>query len=135
MAVRQIAHAVGTGEAERIGRIVTVVRRMSLSLGILGALVVAALAVPISVLTFGTADHSSSVALLSLAVLFRVVSAGQGALLQGMRRISDLAIMGVLGALFGAVTSVPLVYALGVDGVVPAIVAFAALGAPGVMVV
>ena len=125
--VRQIAHAVGTGEADRIARIVAVLRRMTIALGILGALAVAALAVPISKLTFGTGDHSFSVALLSLAVLFRVVSAGQGALVQGMRRISDLAIMGVLGALFGAVVSVPLVYALGVDGVVPAVVAIAAV--------
>ena len=54
---------------------------------------------PVSTLTFGSDKHAAAVALLSLAVFFGLVSAGQGALIQGMRRISDLAQMGVLGAL------------------------------------
>ena len=126
--VRQIAHAVGTGEAEQIGHTVTVLRRLSIALGVLGTFVVLAFAAPISVVTFGSDDHALAVALLSVAVLFRVVSAGQGALLQGMRRIYDLAIMGVLGALLGTLASVPLVYVLGVEGVAPALVATAAFG-------
>ena len=126
--VRQIAHAVGRGESDRIGRTAAVLRRTSIVLGILGAAIVAAFAMPISTLTFGTADYALPVVLLSLAVLFRVVSAGQGAIIQGMRRIYDLSIMGVLGALFGTVTSIPLVYLLGPAGVAPALVASAALG-------
>jgi O-antigen/teichoic acid export membrane protein len=126
--VRQIAHAGGTGEASRIGRTAAVLRRTSIVLGLLGAAVLAAFAAPISTLTFGSAEHALSVALLSLAVLFRVISAGQGAIIQGMRRIYDLSVMGVLAALFAAVTSIPLVYLMGPAGVAPALVASAALG-------
>jgi PST family polysaccharide transporter len=126
--VRQIAHAVGTGESGRIGRTATVLRRTSIVLGILGAAMVAAFAMPISTLTFGTSDYALPVVMLSLAVLLRVVSAGQGAIIQGMRRIYDFSIMGVLGALFGTVTSIPLVYLMGPAGVAPALVASAALG-------
>ena len=35
--------------------------------------------------------------LLSIAVFFTLVSGGQGALIQGMRRIADLAKMNILG--------------------------------------
>jgi PST family polysaccharide transporter len=58
-------------------------------------------------------------------VFFRLVSAGQGALIQGMRRVSDLASMNVLGAMYGTLISIPLVYFLGERGVVPSLVAIA----------
>ncbi len=56
------------------------------------------------------------VALLSLAVFFQLISDGQAALIQGMRRIADLARIGVLAAVFGALVSVVLVYCLRRDG-------------------
>ena len=121
--VRQIAAAVGTGETERIARTAAVLRRTSVALGLLGALLLIVLSRPVAVLTFGNAERVLSVALLSLAVLFRTVSDGQGALIQGLRRISDMARIGVLGGLVGTVGAVALVYLLGERGVVPALVA------------
>ncbi len=96
-------------------------------LGIVGAVLLAALSWQISDLTFGTHERATAVALLSLAVLFRLVSAGQGALLQGMRHISDLAKMNMLGAAFGAIASIVFVYFWHEDGVVLALVAIAAM--------
>lgn len=124
--VRQIAEAVGSGENERVARTATVLRRTSVFLGILGAAFLIASSGKVSSLTFGSAQHAFDVALLSLAVLFSLISAGQGALIQGMRRISDLAKMGVLGALFGTLISIPVVYFLREKGVVPALVGIAA---------
>ncbi len=83
---------------------------------------------PLSTLTFGSDRHAGAVALLGLAVFFRSVSAGQGALIQGMRRIADLAKMGVLGAFLGAILSIVLVYFLGEQGVAPSLVVAAAIG-------
>jgi len=80
---------------------------------------------PISQYTFGTGQHAGGIALLSLAVLFREVSAGQAALVQGLRRISDLARMSVLAGLFGTLLSIPIVYAWGESGIVPSLVAVA----------
>lgn len=125
--VRQIAESVGTGDKERIARTAAVLRRTSVVLGIIGAVFLVLFSAQIATFTFGTDQQAAAVALLSLAVLFRLVSAGQGALIQGMRRISDLAKMGVLGALFGMVTSIALVYFLREDGVVPSLVAIAAM--------
>jgi PST family polysaccharide transporter len=125
--VRQIAESAGTSDTERIARTVTVLRRTSILLGILGAVLLVLFSRQVSILTFGSDGHTAAVALLSLAVLFRLVSAGQGALIQGMRRISDLAMMGILGALFSTVISIPIVFFLRENGVVPALVVIAAL--------
>jgi len=125
--VRQIAEAVGTGETDRIARTAAVLRRTSILLGILGAVLLVVFSRQVSTLTFGSDQHASAVALLSLAVCFGLVSGGQGALIQGMRRISDLARMGILGTLFGTMISIPVVYFMGEKGVVPALVGVAAM--------
>jgi enterobacterial common antigen flippase len=125
--VRQIAEAVGSGDTDRIARTVVVLRRTSVILGVFGAVLLVLFSSQVSALTFGSNQQTASVALLSIAVFFRLVSAGQGALIQGMRRISDLAWMGVLGAVYGTVVSIPMVYFLREDGVVPAIVVAAAM--------
>ena len=126
--MRQIAESVGSGDRGRIARTVVVLRRISLLLGILGAAILAAFASEVSTVTFGSDQHAEGVALLSLVVLFRLISAGQGALLQGMRRIRDLAASGVLGTSFGAVVSIAFVYFWGEPGVVPSLAAGAAMG-------
>ena len=126
--VRQIAESVSTGDDTRIARTVIILRRTAVLLGILGAVLVVVFSGPLSTLTFGDDRHAGAVALLGLAVFFRSVTAGQGALIQGMRRIADLAKIGVLGALLGALFSIVLVYFLGEQGVAPSLVAAAALG-------
>lgn len=125
--VRQIAEAVGSGDAKRMARTVTVLRRTAVLLGIMGAGLLIGFPQKVSELTFGTDQHAGAVALLSLAVFFRLVAGGQGALVQGMRRIADLAKMGVLGALFGTMISIPVVYFLREKGVVPSLVCVAAM--------
>ena len=126
--VRQIAESVASGDDARIARTVVVLRRTAVVLGMLGVVLLVAFARPISVLTFGSEIHVGAIALLALAVFFRLVSSGQGALIQGMRRIHDLAALGVIGAIIGAVSSIVLVYLYREQGVAPALVASAAMG-------
>lgn len=126
--VRQIAAAAGTDDGARIALTATVLRRTALVLGLIGALLLAAFAAPVSGFTFGTNEQASAIALLGLAVFFRLVADGQGALIQGMRRIGDLAKINVLGLLLGVPASIAIVYALGEDGVALAIVVTAACG-------
>ena len=108
--MRQIAEAVGTGDEEQIAVTVTTLRRVAFYSGALGALLLIAFSKPISWLTFGSYQRAGIVAVLALAAFFGDVSAGQGALVQGMRRISDLARMSVFGALYGTVFSVGILY-------------------------
>lgn len=125
--VRQIAEAVGSHDEVRAAQTTVVLRRTSIALGLMGAALLFAFSRQVSKLTFGGTGHAAAISLLSLAVLFRLVSAGQGALIQGMRRIADLAKMGVLGALFGTVISIVIVYFFRENGVAPSLVAVAAM--------
>jgi antigen flippase len=125
--VRQIAEAVGSDDTERIAQTTAVLRRTSILLGALGAGLLAVFSRQVSTLTFGSNQHAGAICLLSIAVLFQLVSAGQGALIQGMRRIADLAKMGVMGALFGTFISIPMVYFFREKGVVPSLVGVAAM--------
>lgn len=125
--VRQIAAAVGSGDAEKIALTTAVLRRTALVLGSIGAGLLIVFSRQVSTLTFGNNQHAAALCLLSLAVFFQLVSDGQGALIQGMRRIFDLAKMAVLGALCGTLVSIALVYFLREKGVVPSLVAVAGM--------
>lgn len=124
--VRQMAEAAGTGDARRIARTTVVLRRVSLLLGLLGAVLMLALSRPIAVLTFGNSAHASAIGGLSAAVFLMLVSAGQSARVQGLRRIPELAKISVVGALAGTLLSIPLVFWLRERGVIPALIAVAA---------
>jgi enterobacterial common antigen flippase len=124
--VRQIADAVGTGDRQRLARTATVLRRVSWACAVLGALLLVVFAAPLSSLTFGDGSQAGAIALLSLAVFLSVIAGAQGALLQGMRRIADLAKLGVVGGVLGTLIAVPMVYFWGQRGLVPTLVAVAA---------
>jgi PST family polysaccharide transporter len=127
--VRQIAEAVGTGDSVRISRTVTTLRRVAFYSGALGGIVLLALSKPISWLTFTDYTHVGSIALLALVVFFGDVSAGQSALIQGMRRIADLARLNILGAFYGTVFGIAIVYYRRDDlGVVASLVCVAGMG-------
>jgi antigen flippase len=123
--VRQIAEAVASDNAERIAVTTVVLRRVSVLLGLLGAGFLVVFSKQVSTLSFGNSQHAGAIALLSLVVFFQLVSNGQSALIQGMRRILDLAKVGVLGAFFGTISSILLVYLFREQGVVLSLVAVA----------
>jgi PST family polysaccharide transporter len=126
--VRQIAEAAGTNDAGRIARTIITLRRVALISGLLGMVLVLALAPLLSRTTFGDGKHVFGIALMSLTLLFGGISAGQSALLQGLRRLRDLAASQIVGTLFGAVVSVALVWRLREQGIVPFLVAISAFG-------
>lgn len=124
--VRQIAEAVGTADDERIARTITTLRRVSVITGLLGAVVLALAAFPLSRVSFGSTEHGWDLVLLSVTLLFASVAGGQVALIQGLRRIGDLARLSVWGAFFGTVFNIPFVYFWGVAGIAPSLVAVSA---------
>ena len=125
--VRQIAEAAGSGDKARIAQTAAVLRRTSIVLGLLGAALLLVFSRQVSRLTFGSTERAAAVSLLSIVVFLTLVAGGQGALIQGMRRIADLAKMNVLGAFFGVCTSIPLVYFFRERGVVPSLISVAAM--------
>ncbi|WP_223217155.1 O-antigen translocase [Rhizobium cauense] len=122
--VRQIA-AVSSEETGRIAEVAAVLRRVSILLGVAGAALLLMLSAPVAQLTFGNSQYTLGVMVLSLAVAFQVAAGGRVALVQGMRNISGLAWMSVLGGLFSVLIGVPIIYLLGEPGIAISLVAAA----------
>lgn len=121
--VRQVAVATATGDRVKVARIARVLTLMSLVLGTLGALLLILLARPVSNVAFGTEARASAVMLLGLAVFLRIVAGAPTAIIQGNRKIGDLARMTVVAAVLNTVAAIPLVYFFGEAGIVPSLVA------------
>jgi PST family polysaccharide transporter len=126
--VRQIAEASASGDASRVARTVALLRRASAISGVIGMALVLFLAKPLAQTTFGTDRYATGVALVSLTLLFGGISAGQTALLQGLRRLKDLAACNLLGSIFGTMASITLVYFLRERGVAAFLVAVSGFG-------
>jgi antigen flippase len=125
--VRQIAEAAGSGETQRIAQTTLVLRRVSFILGLFGALLMVVLARPVAIVTFGNSAHTAAIAGLSGVVLLMLISGGQSARIQGLRRIPELAKISVASALGGTLLSIPLVYFLRERGIIPALIGVAAM--------
>lgn len=121
-AVRDVAEANGTSDVIRMAKAVTVVRRLVWATGLIGLLLVACFAPFLSRVSFGNYDYTIPFIILSVTLLLDQLSAGQKVMLQGMRRLKDLAKCSAVGVTFGLITSVPLYYWLGIDGIVPTLI-------------
>lgn len=127
--VRDISQAAEQKEQSRIARIIAVVRKWSLWLGLGGATITLALAPVLSQITFGSQDHIWGFVALSIAVLLMAVTNGEQAVFQGLAQLKKLARITVLGTLSGLLVSIPLFYYLREDSVLPSIVAYAVANA------
>ena len=121
-AVRQVAKAAGTDDQELIGRTVRVLRRVCWFTGLLGALLTAALAWPLSVWAFGNRGQAWPIAILGTTLLLSSISGGQMALIQGIRRIGDIARIQILSVIVGTIISVGLYTWLRERGIVPVLI-------------
>lgn len=129
--VRDVAAAHGAGDPHRIAHTVKTLRRMSWLTGLAGWILTAALSYPLSLWAFGSGGHTWAVAALGVALIFGAVSNAQSAIIQGTRRIGDLARLNVLGAMAGTVVAVGLYAWLGQRAIVPVLILTAACNLGG----
>lgn len=118
-AVRDVSEANGSNDMQRIAKTVTVVRKLVWITGLLGLVLVVCFSPLLSKASFGNYDYTIPFIILSVTLLLDQLSAGQKVVLQGMRRLKDLAKCSAFGVTFGLFTSVPLYYWLGIEGIVP----------------
>lgn len=121
-AVREVAAAVAAGDEQAIGRTVLTLRRVAWLTGLTGMASLMLLAPRISQWTFGHDGYALDIAALGLIILFANLSGGQMALIQGARRIGDMARANLVGALFGTAITLACYLAWGLRGIVPALV-------------
>lgn len=120
--VRDVSEANGSDDFEKVSRIVTVVRRLVWFTGILGTLAVIVLSPILSKASFGNYDYTIPFVFLSITLLIDQLSAGQKIVLQGLRRLKDLAKATAIGQTLGLFVSVPFYYWIGINGIVPTLI-------------
>lgn len=121
-AVKDVSEAHASANIQRIGRTITVLRKLVWLTGMFGFVLFFLLSPLLSKLSFDTYDYILSFAAISITLLFTQLSSGQTALLQGTRHFSYMAKSTIIGGVLGLVTVVPLYYFLRLKGIVPAII-------------
>lgn len=123
--VREISEAHSHNDDGEISRIVTIVRRWSWFVGLLGAVVLISLAPLLSQWTFGDDNHIWGFVLLSCTLMFNALTSGEQAILQGTKQLQRLARCSVYGSVVSLMVSLPLYYFMGIDGIVPSLILYA----------
>ena len=123
--VRDISQAISASDKNLVARMIAVVRKWSLWLGLAGALLTLAMAPLLSQVTFGDGNHIWGFVALSCAVLLQALTNGEYAVLQGTARLKRLASVTLWGTIVGLAVSVPLFYLLRERSILPSIIAYA----------
>ncbi len=120
--VKDIAAANETQDELRIAKVIRVVNRLVWFTGFFGAFVTLALSSWLSEIAFGSDEYTIAFVWLSTTVLLKQLASGQFVILQGLRRLKELAKANVVGSALGLLFSVPLYYYLRIDGIVPGLI-------------
>ncbi|AKD01952.1 O-antigen translocase [Pontibacter korlensis] len=121
-AVKNVSAAFSTGNSRELAVTVAVFRRLVWFTGLLGFVLTLALAPWLSKIVFDNREYTYAFFFVAVTLLLTQVSAGQGVILRGTRKLDYMAKSSVIGAVAGLVVSVPFYYFLGEDGIVPAII-------------
>lgn len=120
--VRQIAHSKSSNDEKAVATTVKSLRITIWITGSLGLLVMIVGSKILSQLSFKTEEYAASIALLGLSVLFAAISSGQSCVLQGFRRIKDVAKISIIGAINGTIIGIPCYFLWGKNGIVPSMI-------------
>ena len=110
------------GNEIRISILTTVIRRLVWITGLLGAIITLSFSQWLSQVTFGNKEYTFGFVWLSITLLLNQISIGQTVLLRGLRQLKFMAQAGMLGSLFGLITTVPLYYFFGIKGIIPGMI-------------
>ena len=127
-AVKDIAAAHGSGDARQMAVTAKVFRRLVWFSGLLGTAVTLIAAPWLSEFAFRHRGYTQAFMLVSVTLLLGQLTASRNVLLQGTRRLTDLAKANVAGGTAGLAVSLPFYLLYGDQGIVPAIVASSVAG-------
>lgn len=121
--VRAIAQSQGNEDPLTVARTIRMLRRLVWITGALGWFASVALSIPLSRWMFQSTEHAWALAVLGGMLFLTAISNGQLALLQGLRRIGDIARVQVAAAVLNTAVTVGLYAWLREDGIVPVLLA------------
>ena len=121
-AVRDVSEANSEGNIEKVSVVVFALQRLVWITGLLGTCSVIIFSPILSKTAFGNSDYTIPFILLSATLLINQLSSGQIVVLQGLRRLKEMAKATALGATMGLVFTIPIYYIMGLEGIVPTII-------------
>ncbi|MEN2412981.1 oligosaccharide flippase family protein [Flavobacterium mesophilum] len=120
--VKSISENYKNDDLKTVSKTIQIVKKIVFFTGIFGMFLTLAFSKILSIITFGDSSQTFSFAILSVTILFKQLSSGQLAVLQGLRSFQFLAKANLYGNLFGLLFSVPLYYFLKIDAILPTII-------------
>ncbi len=121
-AVKNISEDYKNNDLKTVSKTIQIIKKIVFFTGIFGMLLTILFSKTLSIFTFGDTSQTFSFVFLAITVLFKQLSSGQLAILQGLREIKKLAKANLYGNLFGLLFSVPLYYFLRIDAIIPTII-------------
>jgi O-antigen/teichoic acid export membrane protein len=126
--IREMALAHAENNAGKFSERFAVLQRLSLFIGLIGAIITILFSPLLSKWTFGTSEYYFWFIVLSMNYLFSSLSTSRIAILQGLRMIKAVAISNLLISLCITIVTIPIYYFIRFDGIVPVIVLSSAIG-------
>ncbi len=121
-AVKYISQTNTEEDKSSLFKIIAVLKKTVWVTGITGALVTIVLSPWLSIFTFGDTNHTIAFVWISITLLFKQLTSGHLAVLQGLQKLQWLAKANFLGSLFGLIISMPFYYYLRIDAILPSII-------------
>lgn len=116
--VRAVAEAQNKSDEKEISRTIAALRRICWITGLLGWSITAVLSYQISIWAFDSPEKTYAIILLGGTILIGTLTGVRNALIQGTRRIADIARLNVLSSVSGTVVAVSLYAWIGERGIV-----------------
>lgn len=120
--VRMVTLANAEENHQEFSKTVLVLKRASITTGILGVFLTLILAKPLSIWTFGSAEYTNWFLVLSINFIFSSLAINKMALLQGTRSMKEIAVSTVVYAVLVTAVTLPIYYFFKMEGIVAVLI-------------
>lgn len=125
--VKKISEIYDGGDKALLKQTIRMIRSWSLLTALLGMFLCIALSPWLDQWAFGNTEHTLDFVFLSPIIALIAITGGEVAILKGTRHLRQLALLPILNVVGALITSVPLYYYWGEDGIVPSLLAIAVI--------
>ena len=119
--VREVTLANSEKDENKFSERITVLQKLAIIIGFLGAIITLVFSKLLSIWTFGTPDYYYWFVLLSVNFIISSLSTVRFSIMQGLRMVKSIAFSNVISSIFITVFSVPIYYFFKFNGIVAVI--------------
>lgn len=122
--VRAVVNATNNENSSyEISIIIKIINRLCMFTFLIGLIFLTVFRNFISNLTFDNVDFANEIPLLGVVALLANLSSSYTAVLQGLRRITDIAKINIISGIFGSTIAISCYFSLGIKGIIPGLIA------------